>query len=102
MKRIIRSLLDKVKNFYYALEEAYEMTYKETSKNFNSEVEKRREKNKSRYIKLAKDFIKEQCLKETGQRMPDDVADMFAQEFLKLAVARGDVDYMYNLRKESL
>ena len=47
MKRIIRGLLDKVKNFYYTLEEAYEMTYKETSKNFNSEVEKRREKNKS-------------------------------------------------------
>lgn len=103
MRQFIKAVLNILKAICNSIEEAYEMTYKETSKNFHKELRRRREENKEEFLDIVKKFVKNRYREETGNKMPDSVAEDFANAFFRVAKIRGEINFLNKLdidRKE--
>jgi hypothetical protein len=97
MQQFIKAILKTLKAVCNYIEEAYEMTYKETSRDFHKEVKKRQKENKEEFLSRAQDFVKEKFERETGIKMPDSVAYDFAQAFFRVGKQKGDINFLNRL-----
>ena len=103
MQQFIKAVLNILKAICNCVEEAYEITYKETSKNFNKELKRRQEENKKEFFETVMRFVKNKYREETGMKMPDSIANDFAKAFFRVAKSRGEINFLNKLdidRKE--
>lgn len=102
-KAIIYKVIITLAKFTKVLIEVYNETYEvcdELTKQFYSEVKKRKEQNKGRFISRCFDYIKTRFEKETGFEMSDREATNFANNFFRMAIQKGDIDELYNLKEK--
>ena len=98
--KVIKGIINVLKNITECIEEAYEMTYHETSSAFNEEVDRRKEQNKEEFIENAARFIKMKYKEDVGDVMSERFARKFAMGFFEIAKAKGDIDELNRLKRK--
>ena len=101
-QRFIYNFIRRLKKLYDKLDMAYERTYTDStiSPMLNQEIENRKVKNKANSIKKIKQAIKESFKRQFNQRLDDKMAELFANDFYKIAKDRGEIDELGNFTGE--
>lgn len=93
-KRLIKRLINWLKDVTKNMEEAYELTYPdmELVSQFGKEVERRKKKNKEALLFKMTMLIISKCMEDTGEAPSMLTAKLMAEDMFEIGKIKGDIN----------